>query len=579
MALICPGCRTVYEEPLEVCPKDNLPLIVRTPTSIVMHQGEAEQVDLPDVGTFLSPGIVVGEYRIETPISASDMGSTYAAIHPLIRKRVAIRVLHKRYAQDPRAVSRFVMEARAVNEIGHHNIVDILSIGELWDGRNYLVMELLDGISLQGLLTREKRLKSGMLVPVFEQICDALNAAHAAGFVHRDLKPENVVILRRPPRPFVKIQDFGLAKLRGNDMREADVATLVGTPVYMAPEHSQSGEIDSRVDIYSLGVMLFEMLTGRPPYPANTLLEAFAAKVDPGPPRSPDLTALGAELEQVVFTAMAWAPEDRYPSVLAFWDALNRAVPDRLPWSVEMAPLTLAHLSGGGRTDPTPAGKRAPVPEPFEAPPARQVLAPETIVGDVQENELKSEPASPKMIQRPGRPAGQQVPPPLQPEVALDEEPTDIFCGTEKLEPADLLPGESLGSPLEDELSGEDTELSEPPFPPPGRIPEVTVRRVVGSSTLLGVGPPSDTLADTRPSLVALDMEPEDTEEPRDHRTTPSPTEPGVESALAPEPVPGTQPETDDPYCSFEVIGELPGQQSQSGGADGNNPQSDRGEE
>ena len=149
-------------------------------------------LDITDDGplpteTTLSSGLMVGEYRIEGPIAEDDMGTTYAAIHPLIRKRVAIRVLHLRYAEDHRVVARFVMEARAVNEIGHHNIVDVLSIGELWDGRNYLVMEVLDGLGLDELLRREKHLAPGLLLPLFEQICDALNAVHAASFIHRDL--------------------------------------------------------------------------------------------------------------------------------------------------------------------------------------------------------------------------------------------------------------------------------------------------------------------------------------------------------------------------------------------------------
>ena len=486
--LICPGCRTVYEEAIEVCPKDNLPLIVRSRTSLILEPGQTGEGEPLVTETALSSGLMVGEYRIEGPLSEDDMGTTYAAIHPLIRKRVAIRVLHQRYAEDHRAVSRFVMEARAVNEIGHHNIVDVLSIGELSDGRNYLVMEVLEGLGLHDILRRQKRLKPGELLPLFEQICDALDSVHAAAFIHRDLKPENIVVLRRPPRPFVKIQDFGMAKLKGQGESETDVATLVGTPVYMAPENSMGDGIDARADIYSLGVILYELLTGKPPYPAQALLQAFEGKGAPRARPPSELTPLAAELDRVVLRAMAWDREERYPSVLALFDELRAAITEPLPWTFSLDPLAPEPAPA-----PSPALARPPLARPPAPLPISSSLAPESIDGDVGEEELKTRQADRKILH-------------VRPEtVAGDEEPTDIFAGAPALDDdtkqSSLAPISLLGVPDEDELGDDDTEVSDGPLP----ATNVVERRATSARTMVGVGPAIPVDDDTHRQAALVD--------------------------------------------------------------------------
>lgn len=329
---VCPGCRTCYEEDYNVCPKDGLPLIDRAPT-FALVDGKRAPPQRDAAGTKIRPGLMIGEYKVEKVLAEGGMGVIYAGIHPLISKRVAIKVLNRRFAQDPKAVSRFVLEARSVNEIGHHNIVDIFSIGELDDGRNYLIMELLEGMPLHEILMRVRRLKPGEVLPVYEQLCDALAGAHSKGFVHRDLKPDNIVVLRRPPHPFIKILDFGLAKLRGSaTSTNTEVGTVLGTPEYMAPEQCRGKQVDARTDIYALGVMLYELLTGRRPFTDASPLRVLSMQ-QRDPPEPPSMLApVSEEMEWLILKAMAKDPAQRFTSVHELLAHLGRVCSDRLPW-------------------------------------------------------------------------------------------------------------------------------------------------------------------------------------------------------------------------------------------------------
>ena len=271
--------------------------------------------------------MVIAGYEIERVIARGGMGVVYEAIHPLISKRVAIKVISHRFAGDPSAVARFVQEARSVNEIEHHNIVDIYSIGELDDGRNFLVMELLEGTNLQATLDSEHSLPPETVRIIFRQLCGALRAVHGKGFVHRDLKPENVLLLPRPPYPFVKILDFGIAKLRGAASATNTAAgALLGTPQYMAPEQCRGAAIDQRTDIYALGVLLYELLTGTKPFDDPLPIRVIAMHLGQAPRPPGELCALSVELEQVVLRCMAKNPDARCTHVDSAGDCLLTGV-------------------------------------------------------------------------------------------------------------------------------------------------------------------------------------------------------------------------------------------------------------
>ncbi len=220
----------------------------------------------------LVPGTAVGDYEIDDELGHGGMGVVYRAEHPVIGKRAAIKVLRREMAKNPDTVDRFVQEARSVNQIGHPNIVDIFAFGTLADGRPYLMMDLLIGESLRA---RRKRgpLHVSEAASVLDEVTSALAAAHAKGIIHRDLKPDNVFLVERQGRwPEVKLLDFGLAKLvSGVDTPvRTHTGIMLGTPDYMAPEQiRRRGVIDARVDVYALGVMAFESLTGRRPLPRS----------------------------------------------------------------------------------------------------------------------------------------------------------------------------------------------------------------------------------------------------------------------------------------------------------------------
>jgi serine/threonine-protein kinase len=262
--------------------------------------GYAETLASSDHGTgkpkssgemHLMPGTMVGEYRVEGMVGEGGMGQVYGAIHPVIGKRAAIKVLRRELCSDAEAIERFVMEARAVNQIGHPNIVDVFSFGALPDGRQYMVMEWLRGESLAQRIERAPP----SLDETFEMllgICTALAAAHEKNIVHRDLKPHNIFLVDvRGQRPMIKLLDFGLVKLMGNDdvrIERTRSGNLLGTPAYISPEQARGRGVDHRTDLYALGAIAFQMITGRLVFNEPSAMEMVVAHMHHQPPRLSD---------------------------------------------------------------------------------------------------------------------------------------------------------------------------------------------------------------------------------------------------------------------------------------------------
>ncbi len=244
-------------------------------------------------------GEVLGEWRIERQIGAGGMGAVYAAVHTVIGKRAALKVIRGRMAECPHAAERFLQEARVVNQIRHPNIVDIFQIGQLADGRPYLVMELLHGETLGDRIDRS-RVPATEAIDMLLQICEALGAAHACGVIHRDLKPDNVFLCGDQ----VKLLDWGIAKLLVQPPgapNVTDAGTMVGTPRYLAPEQARNQPVDERSDVYSLGCIAHELFLEAPPFTADNVADLLVAHLtQPVAPPSEVWPDIPPALERVI---------------------------------------------------------------------------------------------------------------------------------------------------------------------------------------------------------------------------------------------------------------------------------------
>jgi eukaryotic-like serine/threonine-protein kinase len=279
-------------------------------------------------------GARVGEYVVEERVGSGAFGTVYRGVHPLIGKAVAIKVLSRRFSADPEMVSRFVAEARAVNQIRHRHIIDIFSFGQLEDGRHYYIMEYLEGETLQALLDREHRISPARCIAILRAIGRALDAAHAKGIAHRDLKAENVFLGADPDGGvWPKLLDFGIAKLTSSEdglAHKTRSGISIGTPLYMSPEQCHGRQVDHRTDIYAFGVLLYLMLTGVFPFDGDSYMEILMQQVGtPPPPPSSHVPALPEAIDDAVLWLLHKDPAQRPPdlktAVIVFEQAAERA--------------------------------------------------------------------------------------------------------------------------------------------------------------------------------------------------------------------------------------------------------------
>ncbi len=274
--------------------------------------------DQPPPSTDLQPGAQVGEYKVDKKIGEGGMGAVYSATHPMIGKRAAIKVISSALGTDASAVSRFVQEARSVNQIGHPNIVDVFAFGELADGRNYFVMEYLQGESLAQRIHRVT-MPLGEAIEILDQVADALEAAHEKQIVHRDLKPDNVYLAAvRGGRTLVKLLDFGIAKLSAPDgpgsggVQKTATGMMMGTPGYLSPEQARGKNVDHRTDVYALGCMVFEIVCGRLPFVADNAMDIVLMHMTAPPVRASSVwPEIPAPLDDLIARMLAKEASDR----------------------------------------------------------------------------------------------------------------------------------------------------------------------------------------------------------------------------------------------------------------------------
>jgi eukaryotic-like serine/threonine-protein kinase len=312
--LQCPTCGRRYSPDFEICPEDQSPL-----------QADATNAE-PPLSDPLLGHTLDEKYRLDAQLGVGGMGTVYRARHLLIDRPVAVKVLNPRFVEDEAARTRFQREARAAGRLQHTNAVTVTDYGQTQDGYVYIVMELLEGRTLRDILAKEAPLDAARSVSLMLQVSAAVAAAHEAGIIHRDLKPANIFIVQRAEVPsLVKVLDFGIAKLAAESLEEDDIKALtqfgamIGTPRYMSPEQCDGAELTPAADVYSLGVILYEMLTGTVPFSGSTPL-AIAMKHTSELPRRPRefVASIPPALEDVVLHALEKDPQARPANAAEF---------------------------------------------------------------------------------------------------------------------------------------------------------------------------------------------------------------------------------------------------------------------
>lgn len=280
--------------------------------------GEAEPVE-GQHGKDPLLGAYLGDYLVQEMVGAGGMGFVYRGIQPVIGKPVAIKVLRPEIAKNPRQMQRLLAEARAANAIQHRGIIDIFTLGQTTDKRSYIVMEYLHGEPLDAVLMGRAPLPPTEVLTILSDVLAALSATHAVGVIHRDLKPSNIfVVSQAGGTKYTKLLDFGLAKqsaLPGGDTPQTQVSVVVGTPEYMAPEQARGDPVGPKTDIYALGVIAFQMVTGQLPFQAGSPVETLLRQVNaPAPRASSVLPSVPPVLDELILRMMAKSPEQRPPS-------------------------------------------------------------------------------------------------------------------------------------------------------------------------------------------------------------------------------------------------------------------------
>jgi len=302
-----------------------------------------------DVGS-----VVDRRYRLKREIARGGAGAVFEAEHLYTSRSVAIKLLIGEQAETTESHQRLLLEARALSVARHPGIVLALDAGETEDGTPYLVMELLEGRTLEGILAVRRRIGVADAVYIGMQLCGALAAAHERGILHRDIKPSNVFISRSESgREVTKIFDFGIARLAQNQ-KLTQLGAVLGTPEYMSPEQLlQQEDVDARCDIYALGVSLYEALAGTVPFEGNFGEVLLKVATQPTPSLSARCPQVPRELEAAIEKALARDPADRYSSVREFAEALSRVpVGDELPTSLLGLRAAAATTSAGARVPP-----------------------------------------------------------------------------------------------------------------------------------------------------------------------------------------------------------------------------------
>lgn len=337
--MFCPKCGAQNADTNKFCRKCGKQMPVRSGSGPLVSSD-------PFIGKVLE-----GKYRIEAKLGSGGMGSVYRATRVLIGDQVAFKLLHTDLARDPAAAARFRREAVLATKLQHPNVVSLLDVG-LIAGYDipYILMELAEGFTLRQIISENHILPLDFAVTVTTQVCSALERAHSLGIVHRDIKPENIIALQNANGWQIKVLDFGIAKrYNQTDIGLTQDGNSMGTPQYMSPEQCMGGEIDGRADVYSTGIVLYEMLSGSVPFKTGPHTAILVHQVHTAPQKpSAIYEDIHPEVEAVVMRSLEKSPPARHQSAMELARDLIRAA-------------TLAYRSGA-------MGGEAPIEEPEAEP-------------------------------------------------------------------------------------------------------------------------------------------------------------------------------------------------------------------
>ncbi len=366
---ICPTCGTEYPLSERFCPRDGTALRSANP------QGD------------LVGSVVHEKFHVIRKLGEGGMGAVYLAEHVKMGRKVALKVMNPGMHQDPDAIARFNREAKNASQLNHPNVCAIYDFGETPDGLIYLAMEFIEGSSLTSVIEKSGALTPARAANIIHQAADALQVAHDYGIVHRDLKPDNIMIAKaRDGSDVVKVVDFGIAKASSSDAQKVTKTGLVvGTPEYMSPEQLAGDKLDGRSDIYSLGLVAFNCLTGKLPFPSNSAQEAMIMRLTDQPrtlaEMKPDV-AWPEQLQAVMDRALARDAADRYQSAAEFGRDIARAV-EHMPQTIAAEAGTqvigagAAVAAAAAKTAAAPAVPKTRVATPSDrVPPAAPLAAP-----------------------------------------------------------------------------------------------------------------------------------------------------------------------------------------------------------
>ncbi|MGD0528919.1 MAG: serine/threonine-protein kinase, partial [Polyangiaceae bacterium] len=333
----CPACGQRFSGEAAFCPFDGVSLAIAT---------------YDPMGDKLIGTIVEARYEVVDRLGEGGMGQVYDVRHVALDRHFAMKVLRSELARDDELAARFIQEARATASVRHPNVVEITDFGKLPTGAPYFVMELLVGETLGHVIKNGGPIPAKRAVRILRQVAGALSAAHAAGIVHRDLKPDNVFLVGGfkggSASDDVRVVDFGAAKIIGSS-RVTRQGVVFGTPHYMSPEQASGQPVDHRADVYALGVIMYEMFTGRVPFEADTYMGVLTQHMFVQPLRPSQVSAAARELgalEEITMVCLAKKPEERYGSMEELSAALDEVVQSRSDGRVEIAGRLAPRQSG-----------------------------------------------------------------------------------------------------------------------------------------------------------------------------------------------------------------------------------------